>query len=133
MKAAYVDTSCLLAVTLNERGSKAIAKSMSRYDSLLSSNLLEAEFRAALLREKVDVDPTNLLAGISWVHPDRPLTNEITTILKAGYVRGADLWHLAVALFVDPNRQLDFLTLDARQRDISRQLGFGRARTPRRA
>ncbi|HET7712771.1 MAG TPA: hypothetical protein VFL80_12635, partial [Thermoanaerobaculia bacterium] len=63
-------------------------------------------------------------SAISWVYPDRPLTSEITLVLDEGYVRGADLWHLAAALFVDPHRQIGFLTLDARQRQISDQLGF---------
>jgi hypothetical protein len=63
---------------------------------------------------------------ISWVYPDRPLTAEIAAILDTGYVRGADLWHLAVALFVDPSREIDFLSLDVRQLEISRRLGFDR-------
>jgi hypothetical protein len=50
----------------------------------------------------------------------------MTAILSIGYVRGADLWHLAVALFLDPKREIDFMTLDERQRDVSRKLGFGR-------
>jgi hypothetical protein len=49
----------------------------------------------------------------------------MSTVLDAGYVRGADLWHLAVALFIDPEREIDFLTLDERQRAVSRKLGFG--------
>jgi hypothetical protein len=59
------------------------------------------------------------------VHPDRTLSAEMTTILSMGDVRGADLWHLAVALFLDPKREIDFMTLDERQRDVSRKLGFG--------
>ncbi len=125
MKAAYVDTSCLVAIAFGERGSAQLARSLRSYDDLLSSNLLEAELRSALRREKVTVDPADLLAGVSWVHPDRPLTAEMTTILEVDYLGGADLWHLAVALFVDPRREIDFLSLDARQRDISRRLGFG--------
>jgi len=31
-------------------------------------------------------------------------------VLSAGYVRGVDLWHLAVALFVDPQREIAFIT-----------------------
>jgi len=47
-------------------------------------------------------------------------------VLTAGYVRGADLWHLANALFLSPDRAIDFVTLDVRQRDLSRRLGFDR-------
>ncbi len=127
MRAAYVDTSCLVAVAFAEAGSADLVLSLQSFDILLSSNLLEAELRSAIRREKTRADPTDLLAAISWVHPDRPLTEEITMVLDSGYVRGADLWHLSVALFVDPRREIEFLTLDGRQRTISEQLGFGRS------
>ena len=52
------------------------------------------------------------------------VTSEIAMIAALDCVRGADLWHLAVALFLDPEREIDFLTLDVRQRDIARRLGF---------
>ncbi len=124
MKAAYIDTSCLVAIAFGERGAARLVRSLQSYDALLSSNLLEAELRSALRRENVETAPDDLLSGISWIHPDRPMSEEITTILALGYVRGADLWHLAVAMFVDPSRTIDFLTLDGRQREISRKLGF---------
>jgi predicted nucleic acid-binding protein len=127
MKAAYVDTSCLVAVAFAEAGSARLRRSLQSYDVLLSSNLLEAELRAALRRENVTTEPAALLSAISWVYPDRPLTAELTTVLDTGYIRGADLWHLAVALFVDPHREIGFLTLDARQEEIRDQLGFGGA------
>jgi PIN domain nuclease of toxin-antitoxin system len=125
MRVAYVDTSCLVAIAFAEAGSAAVARSLQAHDVLLSSNLLEAELRAALRRDNVMADPSELLSSIVWVHPDRALTGEITTVLGAGYVRGADLWHLASALFVDPSRGIAFLTLDVRQREISEELGFG--------
>ena len=126
MRAAYVDTSCLVAVALAETSSAQVLRSFQSYDVLLSSNLLEAELRAALQREDVASDPKFFLAAISWVYPDRPLTSEISTVLRAGYVKGADLWHLAVALFFDPFHEIAFLTLDARQQEISEKLGFDR-------
>lgn len=125
MKAAYVDTSCLVAIAFGEPGAARLRRSLLLYDELFSSNLLEAELRSALHREKVAADPRDLISGISWVFPDRALTAEITLILDAGYVRGADLWHLAVALFVDPTREIDFLSLDVRQLEMSRRAGFG--------
>jgi predicted nucleic acid-binding protein len=125
MKTAYVDTSYLVALALGERGSTRLAKSLKAYDRLLASNLLEAELRSALHRERVTADPADLLSAITWAHPDRTLSAEMSTILDAGHVRGADLWHLAVALFIDPEREIDFLTLDERQRGVSRKLEFG--------
>ena len=88
-------------------------------DRLLASNLLEAELRSVFQRERITREPTELLSAISWVHPDRTLSAEMTAILSIGYVRGADLWHLAVALFLDPKREIDFMTLDEQQRDLA--------------
>jgi len=45
-------------------------------------------------------------------------------VLSAGYVRGADLWHLAAALFVDPQREIAFITRDDRQKALARTLQF---------
>lgn len=46
-------------------------------------------------------------------------------MLAAGLVRGADCFHLAVALSLVANpRDLTFLTLDKRQRDVAAALGF---------
>jgi hypothetical protein len=69
------------------------------------------------------------LEAISLVLPDRSLEPEMVAVLDHGYLRGADLWHLACALFVaaDARRELDFLSRDAPQRTIARRLGF---RTP---
>jgi hypothetical protein len=122
---AYVDTSCLIAIVLDQRGSAATLRELSSFDFLHSSNLLEAELRSVLRRERVDQDPTAFLTRLTWIHPDRPLTPEFDRVLKAGYVRGADLWHLACALYLaeDPS-DLTFLTLDVRQREVSRNLGF---------
>lgn len=126
MKLAYLDTSCLVAVAFGEAGSARLVRALESYDVLLSSNLLEAELVAALRRESVDTDPSALLAGVSWVLPDRTLTAEFATVLDAGYVRGADLWHLSVALFADPARETDFLTLNLRQQEVAMRLGFGK-------
>jgi PIN domain nuclease of toxin-antitoxin system len=124
MRVAYVDSSFLVAIAFIEPGSGALAQTLSEQDVLVSSNLLEAELRAAFRRDNVTADPTELLSSIVWVHPDRELTAEIKTVLDVGYIRGADLWHLASALFVAPNREIAFLTLDVRQREISEELGF---------
>lgn len=70
------------------------------------------------------VDP-NWLRAIKWIEPSRSLALEIDRVLDAGYLRGADCWHLAVALYVAPRPGgLTFLTLDARQRAVAKKLGF---------
>ncbi len=125
MKIAYVDTSCLVAVALGERGAAAVERRLARFDRLVSSNLLEAELRAALRRECVE-GASRVLSSITWLLPDRPLSAEIAAVLEAGYVRGADCWHLATALYLAPEpSELSFMTLDERQRDVAALLGFG--------
>jgi len=133
---AYVDTSCLVAIALDERGAGRLAKRLERYDRLLSSNLLEAEFRSALAREQVSTPAEPLLSWIAWVLPDRPLNGELRRIAAAGGLRGADAWHLAHALYLAPEgKGLEFLTLDRRQQELAAALGFPKmtAPSPRRA
>ena len=125
MKLAYVDTSCLVAIAFAEAGAAKLASRLGRMDRLFASNLLEAELRSALAREGLSTDPAGLLSGITWVHPNRPLSGEFERVMVEGHVRGADLWHLACALFLAPEaKDLAFLTLDRRQEEIARKLGF---------
>ncbi len=124
MKVAYVDSSCLVAIAFGEPGAAALTRRLKMFEELVSSNLLEAELLAAFAREKVD-PPDDLPIAISWVLPDRPLHAEILQVLEAGYVRGADCWHLATALYLseDPS-VMSFITADERQRAVARKLGF---------
>ena len=124
MSVAYVDSSCVVAIAFGERGAAAIGRRLARFDELVSSNLLESEVRAAAAREGVRGE-IPLLAALTWALPDRPIGAEIARALAAGYVRGADCWHLATALYVasDPT-EMTFLTLDARQATVAAALGF---------
>ena len=125
MRLAYVDSSCLVAIALDEAGAGRVAARLRRSGRLFASNLLEAELRAALVREGVDDRGESLLSGITWIYPNRPLTPEFDRIFAVGYVKGADLWHLAHALFLAPaGMGLAFLTLDQRQRAVAAELGF---------
>jgi predicted nucleic acid-binding protein len=124
LKAAYVDTSCLVAIAFGEPEGAEVASRLREHDVLLSANLLEAEFRATSVREAVEVDEA-LFSWMKWVLPDRPLSVEIIRVLQTGYVRGADLWHLATAIYVTPEpSHLTFLTLDRRQEEVALGLGF---------
>jgi predicted nucleic acid-binding protein len=124
MSVGYLDTSCLVAVAFGEPGSKSLARRLEGYGELVSSNLLEAELRSALSREKAQ-GGDELLDGVAWVFPDRRLTAEIERVLAVRHVRGADLWHLACALYLaESPGDLDFLTLDAAQRETAVALGF---------
>ena len=124
MSVAYVDTSIVVALEFEEHGGVESAERMNDFSDLHSSNLLEAEVRAAFAREHRRFDPS-ILARIQWVFPSRPLAAEMATVLQAGYLRGADLWHVAVALHLARNpADICFLTLDQRQREVAASLGF---------
>ena len=125
MKAAYVDTSCLVAVAFAEPGSARLASRLQTYDVVLASGLVEAELKAALVREGLSGSTADFLPRLDWVYPDRPLGPEIDRVLAAGHAKGADAWHLACALFLAPDGAgLRFETLDIRQRAIATKLGF---------
>jgi len=124
MARAFVDTSWLVSIALGERGSAGQRRRLDRFTTVLASGLLEAELHAALLREGVE-GSEGLTRPLSWIMPRRPLEPEIGRVLAAGFLRGADCWHLATALYAagEP-ADLTFLTLDQRQRAIASALGF---------
>ena len=95
MNAAYVDNSCVVAIAFGEPGHEAVASRLESFDVLLAANLLAAERRAVLVRERVPDRLDEPVAGFRWILPDRPLSPEIRRVAAKGDVRGADLWHLA--------------------------------------
>ena len=124
MATIYIDSSAIIAIAFAEPGGIGVARQLNESSDIWSSNLLEAEVRAAYSRvgEEFDFDS---LAGLNWVFPDRPLTREISMVVEAGYLRGADLWHLATALYMTPDpAEVTFITLDERQAEVARTLGF---------
>lgn len=125
MTIAYVDTSCLLAIAFGESGWKSLKRRLHGFSDLVSSNLLEAEFRAACVREEIAFD-ARMLGSLRWIFPDRALSPEMEAALRIGLViRGADLWHIACALYLTERpAELVFLTLDARQLEVAARLGF---------
>ena len=125
MSSAYVDSSLLLAIAFGEPGATRLAEKLARFDDVYASNLVEAEVVSALVREAVALPDAEAFGSLNWTFPDRPLTPEFARILGAGYLKGADLWHVACALYLSPNPQdLSFLTLDARQKKVAAKLGF---------
>ena len=124
MGVAYVDTSVLAAIAFNEPDGAAFIGCLGRFTRVTSSILLEAELRPAFAREGRRLQP-GFLSGIEWVLPDRPLTEEIGTVLRAGYLRGADLLHVATALYAARGEEgVTFLTLDRRLHDVAQAMGF---------
>jgi hypothetical protein len=121
---AYVDSSCVVAIAFGEPGARRMATAARRYDRLVAANLLEAEVRSAGARERTSAS-SDLFGAIGWIHPDRALGAEMERALAHGQLRGADLWHVACALYLDPSAsELAFLTLDASQRQVARALGL---------
>ncbi|MCH7717751.1 MAG: hypothetical protein IH876_16645, partial [Gemmatimonadetes bacterium] len=57
--------------------------------------------------------------------PDRSLGKGVTGILAVGYLRGADLWHVACARYLAGLvGEVSFVTLDGKQRTVAERLGF---------
>lgn len=123
--AAAVDTSCLVALAFGEPGAARTLARLRRFDRLFASALVEAELLAAFRRERVDAEISAFTRDLALVSPDRPLGAELRRAADAGYLRGADMWHVACALFLSPDpAELTFLTLDQDQRSVARRLGF---------
>lgn len=127
MRRAYVNSSVLVAIALREPGGARAARRLGGFEHLYASDLLAAEVRSALVRERVEWD-ASLLESISWVLPERPLGAELERVFATGYVRGADAWHLACALYLSPDAgELAFVTLDSPQASVATALGFPRS------
>ncbi len=125
MSVAYVDTSVMLAIAFTEPGWENQAARLAEFSEINSSNLLESEALSASAREGRTF-PRQVLDRVQWVFPDRPLSAEIETALSAGgYLRGADLHHVATALYMAgaPER-MAFVTLDDQQGAVAAALGF---------
>ena len=112
MSVAYVDSSVLLAIILREPGWEELPARLVGFSSVRSSNLLESEVRSAYARGGRPFD-ADTLSSIEWVFPDRSLRPEIEKALSAGYLRGADLHHVATALYMAREPEsVAFVTLD---------------------
>jgi predicted nucleic acid-binding protein len=125
MKFAYIDTSYLIAIVFNERNSSRLRLKLLKFDRIFSSNLLEAEFLSTLKRESIGNEiAREILEPISWVFPNRTLTEEFNQILPIVYLKGTDLWHLSCALYLGSPQNFTFLTLDLKQKQAAKKLGF---------
>lgn len=124
--AAYVDGSALLAIAFDEPAGPDIAHRLNGFAILLSSNLLEAELRAAFIRERRSFDYARWLSRVFWVFPNRSLGREMDVALQVRYLRSADLLHIATALYAASSYGIDlaFITLDNAQRELAAGLGF---------
>ena len=127
MTTAYLDSSFLLAIVFGEPRAAPLRRVLAGFDRLLSSDLLVAECLSAAQREEVDRKAMVVsLRPVDLVLPSRSLQPEVAEVLDQGYLRGADLWHVACALFVaeDTRSEVAFLSRDEPQRRVARRLGF---------
>ncbi len=130
-KIVYVDSSVFIGILCHEPGSSVSEKALTAADKIVSSILTEAEVYSVAVRERLDWGiVSSIYSGVSLIFPDRSLENELTRVLSCGYVRGADAFHLACALYLDPcAKEIIFLTADRAQAACARTLGF-RIRLP---
>jgi predicted nucleic acid-binding protein len=124
LRRGFVDSSVLVAIAFEEPGAQDLRSRLAAFDELLASSLLEAELASALAREETDAVATHLLEPLHFLLPQRRLSAEIESSVRAGVLRGADLLHVATALFAAPKAELVFLTLDSKQREVAVRLGF---------
>jgi predicted nucleic acid-binding protein len=124
MKAAFVDSSVIVAMALSESAAGDVRVRLRQFDRVFASRLLEAELASACRREDIPFDP-RFLDAIEWVGVSHSLRDEIARVLDHGYLRGADCHHLATALYLSPApASVTFVTFDARQQDVAQRLGF---------
>lgn len=123
VRTAYVDSSLVVACIFEEPEAAAAEAAMSAYDRLVASDLLAAELLASARREDLAL-PLERLAVFDWLLPQRPLHREFNRVLDVGFLRGADLWHVACASYLMDREELDFLTLDRAQGRIACSIGL---------
>jgi predicted nucleic acid-binding protein len=123
LSVAYADASVFASLAFREPDAGRIRRRLVGFDRVVTSVFTEAELASALKREGI-VLPESPLRGVQLIGASDPLSQEISEVLGAGYLRGADCWHVAVALNYSPDRDLAFLSLDKAQRAVAARLGF---------
>ena len=126
MKICYVDSSVIVGILFCEKESPAWIRYINSCDEVISANLTEAEVLSAATRESISLDSAkSLLDAISLIQPDRTLRKEYERIFSSGYCRGADAFHIACALYLDPEaKEIIFFTVDKQQEKVAKSVGF---------
>lgn len=120
----YIDSSVLLGMLFDDQETEFLKKMPAA--QTVSSHLLEAEVLSACFRDNIETHKAvSLLNEIDLITLDRSLVGEYNLIFQSGYLKGADAFHLACALFLDPTcKNLTFVTADKPQAIIAKKLGF---------
>ena len=125
MNSYYVDTSVMVAIAFSEPNASKYKQLLLSAEDVLSSYLLEAEFFSVIAREKAASEIISYLDNVSFVIPSRTLKEEYKKVFQNGYCRGSDAFHIACALYLDPDsNDLLFLTADEQQRKVALGVGF---------
>jgi predicted nucleic acid-binding protein len=126
VKKIYVDSSIIVSLLLKEKGYHSYRKILENADLALSSSLIEAEVYSVAAREKIPLQKAEeFIQLVSLVIPERSLQKEYFSIFEKNFSRGADTFHLATALYLDPSAsELTFMTADKNQGRIAAKLGF---------
>ncbi|PWU18116.1 MAG: hypothetical protein C5B49_07695 [Bdellovibrio sp.] len=126
MKVAYIDSSVVVGLMFSEIETQSLEKRLMKFDELISSNLLEAEVMSAAVREGVPLEhAVKLIKSVSLYYASSDLIEELRRVFKIDYIRGADAYHLACALALDPTaEELYFSSTDKKQMAIASSLGF---------
>ncbi|HXR10991.1 MAG TPA: PIN domain-containing protein [Gaiellaceae bacterium] len=131
MPTAYVDTSVLGRVLLDEPDAPAILDELDRFDDIVSSRLLTVELRRLALRRGFNERATELLADVLLLPVDEAILAAAEIVTPAA-VATLDAIHLVTALRLAEGGDLDALmTYDARLADAASHHGL-RVLAPRR-
>ena len=124
MRIAYIDTSCLVAIAFGEAGATKVASRLERMDRLFGPICSRQSCGRRLLAKSSRLTGRTTLE-YHRVYPNRPLSGEFERVMVEGYVKGADLWHLACALFLAPEPKDSRSSRSTkRQEEVARRLGF---------
>lgn len=125
---AYLDTSAWIAWKFSQRGKEVLANFSFEENTFISHPLLVAEY-VAFLRRHTLFESTRFedeLRFLRWIYPVTPIIEELARASIHSFLKGADLFHLAVAAWFAEGRaqELLFLTCDKAQRSAAQKLGF---------
>ena len=124
----YLDTSAWIAWKFGQNGKELLAKVLLKQNTVLSSPLLVAEYLAFLKKTKQleNVRYEDDLEFIRWIYPADSLIESCAECARCHYLRGADLYHLATALWFAQGlrKDLRFLTCDIEQARAAQKIGF---------
>jgi predicted nucleic acid-binding protein len=124
----YLDTSAWIAWKFRQSGNELFDRIDMDQDTVVSSPLLVAEYLSFLKRNGrlSDTRYEDELGFIRWIHPVEPMFQSCTEVALKTELWGADLYHLATAVWFaeDFRKDLKFLSCDGGQKKAAQKLGF---------